>query len=131
MGNVKCCLTLVFACLLLLSSYTGTGVSAGKVSVLEQNIRSVTAVSAGRFFKIAWSVKVRNETPEPQTCIIRLSFLDSNERVVDKTTKSAELKGRETKTVTGTVQLRASAARQIVSTDVAVEIGEENQAKTN
>ena len=131
MGNARLYLIPVSACLLTLFSYVDAALSADRIVVLEQGISAVTAVSTGRFFKIAWRVKIRNETPDPQICKIKFSLLNSEERAVGRGTKSVALEGRETKTVKGTVQLRASAARQIVSSDVALEIGEKNQAKTD
>lgn len=120
MSNAKHCLISLFACLMILCSYSN--VLADTIAILDHSIRAVSAVSSGRFIKIAWYVKLRNEAPEPQTCEITISFLNGDEEQIGRATKTHTLKPRELKTVSGTVQLRASVAKRIVSCDVSVQI---------
>jgi len=102
-----------FAVVLLLTPCTRA--STGPVIVLDQNIESVTPVGTGKFFKIAWKVTLKNTKPKAEECLITFSFLDSRDRVIGKATKEITLKGREQKTVSDTVQLRASKAKRIAA----------------
>ena len=120
MRNANHCLTAVIACLLIFCSYTP--VSASAVVVLDQSIGPVSVVSQGRFYKIGWRVKLRNEAPEPQTCEITLYFLNRDDEVIGETSKTQTLQARESKTVKGSVQFRKSIAQQIATCDVSVEM---------
>ncbi len=120
MRNAKYCLTMVIACLLILCSHMP--VSASSVIVLDQSIGPVSVVSQGRFYKIAWRVKVRNDAPTAQTVEIILSFLNRDEEVIGEASKTQTLQAHESKTVRGKVQFRKSIAQQIVTCDVAVEM---------
>jgi hypothetical protein len=67
-------------------------------------------------------VTLQNQSPEPQTGKVTLSFLNGDEEVIGKTTKSQQLKAREEKIVSGSIRLRASVAQQIATYDVSVEV---------
>lgn len=90
------------------------------IVVLDSSIRPVSTGSSGRFIKITWKVNLQNKTPEAQTGEIVLSFLNSADEVISKTTKIETLKPREKKTVSGSVRLRASLAQKIASCDVSI-----------
>jgi len=114
-------LLLLFPCLLL-TGFCQSAQAQDDVLILDYSIKPVSAVSSGRFIKIAWKVKLRNEFSKPKTVLILFSFLDENEDQVEKVSKTRTLKAREERTVSDTVLVRAALANKIAACDVSVTI---------
>ena len=111
-------LMLLLLCSMLFCSYSNA--LPDPIAVLDSSIHPVSEGSSVRFIKIAWKVKLQNQTPEEQTGTIILSFLNEADEVISKTTKTETLGPREKKTVSGSVRLRASIAQQIANCGVSV-----------
>lgn len=119
MKTISHCLR-IFPLFLLVFCWHTDAYAQGGVAVLDSSVRVVSSTSSGRFFKLAWSVKLRNQTNEEQTCTVLVSFLDADENQISKATKTQVLKPRESKNVRDTVRLRSSVVNQIASTNVSV-----------
>lgn len=121
MRNVKRLAMSLWICIILLANSSGV-LAEEKVSILDHSIKAVAAVSSGRYIKIAWSVKLRNEISESMTCVISVSFLDGNRVKLGTANKTSKLDPNESKTITDTVVLSTSLAKRIATGEVSVEI---------
>ena len=121
MRNVKRLAMSLWICIILLGNSSGV-LAEERVSILDHSIKAVAAVSSGRYIKIAWSVKLRNEISESMTCVVSVSFLDGNRVKLGTANKTSKLDPNESKTIADTVVLSTSLAKRIATGEVSVEI---------
>jgi len=110
----------LFPCLWLFCN-TYDGLAQDNITVLEQDIKAVSAVSSGRYIKIAWAVKLQNKANKPIICDVTIIFLNVNQENIGKSSKTSTLESNEIKTVSDTVLLQGSIANQIASCMVSIE----------
>jgi hypothetical protein len=120
MKGAKHCWVFLFPCLWLFS-ITFDALAQDHIVVLEQDIKAVSAVSSGRYIKIAWKVKLQNKTNKPIACDVAVLFLNSGQENIGKASKTSTLEPNEIKIVSDTVLLEASVANQIATCAVSVE----------
>lgn len=114
MRNTKRCLILVCSVLFILGTYS-TVLAENGISIIDHSIKAVATVSSGRFIKIAWQVKLKNETNAPLTQLITVSFLDGNKENLGNASKTSKLAAGELTTITDTVVLPTAVAKRIAT----------------
>ena len=112
MKNAKHCIVLFFALMFLLCMQTAA-MAEGGVSVLGIDVKAVGTISSGTNIKIAWEVKARNETAQPITKEITVTFLDNNREPLGKVSKIGTFDAGRVTTITDTVILPSDIAQRI------------------
>jgi len=102
--------------------FNSNGFAEDKVSILEHNIKAVATVSSGKYIKLAWSVKLKNQINEAMTCVVSFSFLDGNKVKLGTANKTSTLEPNESKTISDTVVISTSLAQRIANGEVTVVI---------
>jgi hypothetical protein len=90
------------------------------ITILDHTIKPLETVSSGRFIKTVWEVQLCNSSESPINCVITILFIDKNEKPIEEAKKTIEINANETRTYSDTVLLRATLAKQVVSTLVSL-----------
>ena len=91
-------------------------------ALIDDSIKAGLSENSGKYIRIAYKVKLRNETNQPMTRDITIAFLDSdNDQVGKQETLTSSFKPGESKTISDTIVIRTSDVKRIASGQVYID----------
>ena len=127
MKDTKRFIVVLFVGLLIFGSYS-TAMAEQRIEIESQSIKALVeevvnsfpTITEGDYVTISWTVKLRNNSDEPLTRDITLTFMDDGNAKLDKTTVTSKLDAGSSTTVSDNLRIRRTIAKRIASGYVSV-----------